>query len=750
MNRLSILRVLVTLTITVAILAGCAPGRDAYKLGIEAELVRDYETAMTHYEQALAEKPGDIEYRLKFEHARFASAFEHFKNGRRALEAGILEGARDEFARALELDPTHTLAQSELERVEEMIRSGDPAEAQIAADFDLRRERAQVDPTMEAQLRPTLTGPISLRITQEAEAIFETIGELAGLNVIFDPDFRSTRISVELDDLTVFDALDILALQTRTFWKPINQRTIIVAPENQQKRREYEKHILKTIYLTNSVNPTDITEAITAIRTLLNMRFIAQSTSMNAIILRDTPDKVAIAEKIIDDIDKGKAEVLVEATVLEVDRNQLRELGVLPPQGTVLGFDSGAAPAGDGAGGQAGAGRNQIGLRDLDGINSGSFNIVIPDSVARFLARSSNTRLVQNPSVRATDGKLAQIRIGSRVPVASGSFQPAFVGATGTPVVQFQYIDVGVNLDITPRVLLSGEVSMTVIVQVQATAGNSIIGGVSLPVFTNRSIQHEIRLQEGETNILGGLITETETTAMSGIPGLSSIPILKHLFSTETSQRDQTEIIIMLTPHILRMPDITDRNLNGILVGTEVDTRLMGISGSLGSRDVAPEPEPEPPAPEPANPEGEVPGPEPLPTSDAVSFDPSPLILEAGVPTDVELRINVASITGADLVLEFDPELLELGNVLDGGFLSRDGTGVAVIQNIDTEFGIALVSLERPERAAPISGDGSVVRLTLTALRSGESVLRVSEFTVRAGGNQTRIGKVAEVQVTVP
>ena len=750
MNRLSILRVLLSLSTAVAILAACAPGRQAYKLGIESELSQDYETAMGHYERALAEKPGDIEYRLKFEHARFASAYEHFSRGRRALEDGSLDAARVEFTRALELDPTHSLAQSELERLEALILSNDPNEPQVPLDFETRQEQARIDPSMEAQLRPTLTGPISLRMTQEAEAIFKTIGELAGLNVIFDPDFRSTRISVELDDLTVFEALDILALQTRTFWKPINPKTIIVAPENQQKRREYEKHILKTIYLTNSVNPTDITEAITAIRTLLNMRFIAQSTSMNAIILRDTPDKVAIAEKIIDDIDKGKAEVLVQATVLEVDRNELRELGILPPLGTTLSFDSGAGGGGTGDGGAAGTGNSQISIRDLDTINSGSFNLVIPDSVARFLASSSNTRLVQNPSVRATDGKLAQIRIGSRVPVASGSFQPAFVGATGTPVVQFQYIDVGVNLDITPRVLLNREIAMTVIVQVQATAGTSFIGGVSLPVFTNRSIQHEIRLREGETNILGGLITDTETSAMSGIPGLSRIPILKHLFSTETRQRDQTEIIIMLTPHILRMPDITDRNLRGIMVGTEVDTRLMGIPGDFGSRDVAPEPEPEPPTPEPVDPGGGGPVPEPLPTSDAVTFDTASLSFEAGVPTDVELRIDAASMIGADLVLEFDPSLVALANIMDGGFLSSDGTGVAVIQNVDTERGIAIVSLERQERAGPISGGGSILTLTLKGLGSGESTLRVTKFEVRAGGSQTRAGKVAEIQITVP
>ena len=174
---------------------------------------------------------------------------------------------------------------------------------------------------------------------------------------------------------------------------------------------------------------------------------------------------------------------------------------------------------------------NQVNLRNLNNLNSGSFNIVIPDSVVDFLVSDSRTRLVQNPSVRATDGQLATIRIGSRVPVASGSFQPAFVGATGTPVVQFQYIDVGVNLDITPRVLRNREISMQVVVQVQATAGINIISGVALPVFTNREVTHQIRLTEGETNILGGLITDTESTASRRHSRLEPrIPILKYLF----------------------------------------------------------------------------------------------------------------------------------------------------------------------------------------------------------------------------
>src|SRR5262245_6542534 len=308
------------------------------------------------------------------------------------------------------------------------------------------------------------------------------------------------------------------------------------------------------------------------------MRYLAQSTSMNAIIVRDTADRIAIAEKIIEDLDKAKPEVLVDATVLEVDRSMLRQLGILPPQGTSLAFTGGNTTTTTG-GTTTTTTSNTTTLRGLSLINSGSFSITIPPTTAQFLAQNSNTKLVQNPSVRATDGKLASIRIGSQVPIASGSFQPAFVGATGTPVVNFQFVDVGVNLDITPRVLLNREVSMTVQVQVRALAGDRNVGGVTQPVLTNRQINHEIRLAEGESNILGGLITDTEAASLQGLPGLKNIPLLKYFFSQEKKTRDQTEIIVMLTPHILRMPNIREINMRGLNTGTESIPRLRTTPG---------------------------------------------------------------------------------------------------------------------------------------------------------------------------
>src|ERR1041385_75617 len=453
---------LLALVVVLAIsVAGCA-AKKAYTRGNEAALAKDYETAMADYKAAVDKEPGNNEYQLKYAQAKYNAAFQHYEAGRRALDKQDYETAKMEFTRVLEIDPTHELAKQQLAKVNEILTSRSRNQTAPEIEYERLKQDTRTNPSPEAQLEPKTTGPIDIHMNQDSKVAFETLAELAGLNIIFDPDFRGTRTQIDLNKVDIFSALDILALQTRSFWKPINKNTILVSPDNQTKRRDYEELVLKTIYLTNAVTATELTEAITTLRTLLNMRYLMSSTATNAIIIRDTPDRVAIAEKIISDLDKAKPEVLVEATVLEVDRNTLRQLGILPPQGTTV--SAGALSGGTSTSG------NSFPLNNLPS-TSAQFTMTIPPATAQFLATSSNTRLLQNPRVRATDGKLASIRIGEQFPIASGSFQPAFVGATGTPVVNFQFVDIGVNLDITPRVLLNHQVSITVMVQVRALAG---------------------------------------------------------------------------------------------------------------------------------------------------------------------------------------------------------------------------------------------------------------------------------------
>jgi general secretion pathway protein D len=736
-------------------LAGCGAAQKAYTRGNQAEITKNYDTALSEYKIALDRDPKNIEYRLKYEQARFNAALDHFERGRRALESKDYQTAKSEFTRTLEIDPTHALAEQQLANVNEVLKNQSQNTPPPELQFEELRQATQTDPSVQAQLEPKITGPLgAIHMIQDSRMAFETLGQLAGFNVIFDPDFRGTRIPIDLNNVDIYQALDILALQTRSFWKPVNKTTILVSPDNQTKRRDYEELVLKTIYLSNSVTSTEITEAITALRTLLNMRYLAQSTAMNAIIIRDTADRIAIAEKIIGDLDKAKPEVIVDATVLEVDRNTLRQLGILPPQQTTLTF---VTPGTSGT-----TASNTVPLNSLNEINTANFTINIPPSVAQFLATSSSAKLVQNPRVRATDGKLASIRIGSQVPIASGSFQPAFVGATGTPVVNFQFVDVGVNLDITPRVMLNREISMTVMVQVRAQAGERNIGGITQPVLTNRQVQHEIRLAEGETNLLGGIITDSEAVSLAGIPGLKDIPILKYLFSQEKKTRDQTEIIIMLTPHIVRMPNITEINMRGLYTGSETIPRLRSNPAvpAIGAEtSPAPaRPQTQPPATTPLQPgtPAAIPGaqvapPEPRPTNATVTFAPSPVTLPAGGPTAVNIVVNGNDIFAADLTLSYDPMSFTVREVREGGFLSRDGQLVATVQRLETESGTIRISLERPPGAAPVSGTGNLVTLVLEpGTRRGESVLRVNDFRIRDALQAVQVGRATEVRVTVP
>ena len=754
-----------TLLALIAVLAinvaGCA-SRQAYTRGNRAEITRDFDTAMIEYKAALDRDPRNYEIRLKYEQARFNSAFQHFEAGRRAFDKQDYQTAKMEFTRVLEIDPTHTLAEQQLAKVNEVLTSRSRKEPEPEVQFEQLKEETRTNPTPQSQLEPKTRGPIDVHMTQDSKIAFETLAELAGFNVIFDPDFRGARIQIDLNKVDIFEALDILALQTRSFWKPVNRTTILVSPDNQTKRRDYDELVLKTIYMTNSVTSTELTEAITTLRTLLNMRYLMSSTSMNAIIVRDTADRVAIAEKIIEDLDKAKPEVLVEATIMEVDRSTLRQLGILPPQGTAVTTTGGTGGTGTSTG-------TSFPLNRLPR-SSASFSLTIPPTTAQFLATSTNTRLLQNPRIRATDGKLASIRIGSQVPIASGSFQPAFVGATGTPVVNFQFVDVGVNLDITPRVLLNHEVSMTVMVQVRAVAGDRNVGGVTQPVLTNRQVQHEIRLAEGETNILGGIITDTEATSLNGLPGLKNIPILRYFFSQEQKSRDSTEIIIMLTPHILRMPNISAGNLRGLYTGSETIPRLRASPEvpAIG----APSPTPgtpapgAPPAPQP--PAGQPPAPTPPPagapaappnaqpqaqrqTNSTVMFAPSPLTLPATGTETLNIIGNGMDFFGVDLTLSFEPGAVNIREIRDGGFLSRDGQIVAFVQRMETESGTVRISVERPPGAAAVSGTGNLVTLVLArGMRAGDSTIRITDFRIRDSQQNVAIGQPAEVRVLAP
>ena len=397
------------------------------------------------------------------------------------------------------------------------------------------------------ELKPLSRTAINLKMTNDSRVIFDTVAKLAGLTVVFDPDFTSRRIAAELTNVTLEQALDIVSLESKAFWKPVTNDIIFVAPDQAQKRRDYEEEIVRTIYLKNTMLPQDLTEIVNGLRQLLDLRRVQQFNAQNAIIVRDTPDKVMLAEKIVNDIDKPKAEVVVQFSVLQARRDRVQDLGINP--GTSVGNIASVTftPPGTTTTTPSTTGTTTtptttagIPLNQLHSIGTGDYSITLPSATATALLTDSQTRIIDDPQIRMVDGQEAKLRIGERVPVATGSFQAGVgVGTTGTaglvnPLVntQFQYLDVGVIVDVTPRIHPEDhEVSLKLSIEVSSVTGTQSIGGINQPVISTKKIEHDVRLQDGEVNILGGLIEKSNTHNRGRLAGAlaDSLPEIFHL-----------------------------------------------------------------------------------------------------------------------------------------------------------------------------------------------------------------------------
>src|SRR6266513_2674282 len=357
------------------------------------------------------------------------------------------------------------------------------------------------------ELAPISNVPITLKLTEDTKVIYDTVGKLAGINVLFDPDYTSRRIRIELNGVTLEQALQIIALESKTFWRPVTPNTIFVASDTPAKRKDVEQSVIKTFYLANLSQPTELQDVVNALRQILEISRIQPLNSQGALVVRGTPDQIALAEKLVGDLDKAKSEVIVEVAVMQISRDKMRNLGISPPTSATVALQSNinTTTATGSSGGTANVTTgtpNQINLNRLGNLNATDFTVTIPPATATALFSDSSVKLIQNPQIRAVDGQKASLKIGDRVPVATGSFQPGIGGVGINPLVntQFQYLDVGVNIDITPRVHAGREVSLKMSLEISAVTSRVNIGGIDQPVIGQRKIEHEIRLKDGEVN----------------------------------------------------------------------------------------------------------------------------------------------------------------------------------------------------------------------------------------------------------
>ena len=740
MRRLLRPATLLFVVLAITLPAAADKAHTLWNKGRDAEQRQDYEKAYEYYQEAFSLRPKDLRYRTAYEHIKFLASASHVHRGQLLRDSGKLDEAIVEFQKASTIDPSSFIAQQELKKTQDMLnQANNPPQAVAPTPNLLKKILNEAQGPVELESFSNV--PITLKMTEDTKVTYETVGKLAGINVLFDPDYTSRKIRIELNGVTLEEALGIIALESKTFWRPVTRNTIFVAQDNPAKRKELDQSVIKTFYLSNLSQATELQDVVNAMRTLLEVSRIQQLQSQNAIIVRGTPDQIALAQKLVDDLDKAKPEVVIDIVVMQVSKDRTRTLGITPPTSTSISLNNNinTTPT-TGTSGTNGttttnsssntSATSSINLNRIGNLNATDFTITIPGITASAIMGDSDTKIIQNPQIRALDGQKATLKIGDRVPVATGSFQPGIGGVGINPLVntQFQYLDVGVNIDITPRVHAGREVTLKVSLDISSVTGQSNIGGISQPIIGQRKVEHEIRLKEGEVNLLGGMLEDSQTRSMSGWPVLMNIPFLKYFFGSETKDHAEQELVFALVPHIIRGMDVNDQNQRLIDVGT---------ANSLELRRVAKQ-QVEAPAPAPAQAPAQTPPPQaarpavqapvqPAAGGTSFLFDPGTITQTKGATFTVNVLISGAqNVYSVPLQLNYDPQKLQLVNVSNGGFLAQDGQAVALVHREDEATGTLQITATRPPNSGGVSGQGSVVTLTFMAKASGQAPLTIT------------------------
>jgi len=555
-------------------LAGCATSSVSLRAGEQAETLKDFDRAVIEYTKVMRARPNDQNARLALDRARLRASQEHAFKGRTLATSEHYEQALVEYQLAAELNPTDVLVEDALRDVRQKLRTKVPVTRGGKTELEslIERTRDLAPPGLDLPSDAKL--PDSLVFSSaSSRQVFRTIAQLTGLNIVFDPAFRDEPISFDARNMTLADALNSLTASTRNFYRVTAPRSITVIPDTRAKRLEYEDSVVRTIYLSNA----DMKEVIDLLRIVVDVRQITGMTAINAISLQDTPEHIAAASRLISAIDKARPEVVIDVELLEVDRSRLREFGLQI-----------ASPGTDGLLGSADVNREGLTLQNLSNLTrSDVFVTGVPGLYYRLLKNDASTRILANPQLRTSEGIAAQAKFGEDVPVPMTQFAPIATGGINQqPITSFTYRPVGVNLDITPRTHHDDEVSLTLKVELSSISGSGSGVTEGLPVFASRQITSTIRLKDGQTNMLAGLIRDEERTTLAGLPGLSDIPLVGRLFARNRKESTQTDIILTLTPHIVRTLELSEADLRPF---------RLGRGSSIGSASPGGDAKPQPP-----------------------------------------------------------------------------------------------------------------------------------------------------------
>lgn len=764
------------------------------------ELKGNFDHALDLAEQAMAEDPSDPSYVLEVRRVRFEASLAHVKNGQKIRSSGQLEQALAEFEKAYGIDPASDIAVQEIRRTKQMIdrdknggqapggsASSEEKRTMTPVELSRRESQERTDSLLGVpELRPLNNDVFDLRMmNQKPRVMFETVCKVAGVNVLFDPEYTSqqtiTAVSIDLNRTTLEEALDQIGVVTKSFWKPLSGNTIFVTVDNPTKRREYAEQVVKVFYLSNVTGPQELQEMLTVLRTVVDVQKVFNYTAQNALIVRAEADTMALVEKLISALDKPKSEVLVDVMVMEVSSNYMRSLGLaIAPTGittnatytppglttTTTGATDTSGTAGRGGvanpatGTTGGTGSvSTIPLNTLGHISSGNISLSsLPGAEFEAVLNNSATRVLQAPQIRTTDNFKASIKIGDKVPTAQGSFQPGVAGVGVSPLVntQFTFLDVGVNVDILPHVHDNNEVSIHMELDVSQVKSRIDLGGISEPIIGQNKATADVRLRDGEVSLIGGIIQSTNSRGITGIPGLAGIPILGRLFSAESLEKDKTELVIAIIPHIVRGPDVTASDLRPTASGNQTQIKVgYGRRRAGGSESAQPTGMVVPPST--VGPPATAPPPPPttVPLTPAVTAPPAPagppspggparvsFLPGDAVNTQLSQAVtvtlyaeNVADFIAATAHLQYDPKILRINNILAGDLPQKNGVQLQPAKNILNDTGSADMSITRGPEGG-VSGAGGLFSIVFQAVGRGNTSVSVSNVSLNSSSGQ--------------
>ncbi|HEV8240268.1 MAG TPA: secretin N-terminal domain-containing protein [Thermoanaerobaculia bacterium] len=558
-------------------LAGCSFAE--YRRAQLAEQKEDWDQAVIFYLQLVQKQPDDLTYRAALLRAKIKASQAHFEAGKKFAEAGSPERAMFEYRQAVELDSTNQYAATELEKVRQAIAMKQRQQGDLRTIEEMKKEaQERSKPPM---LEPRSKTPISLEFPNPVSIkdIYRALGKAFGINILFDPNLKDQEIAIELKDVTAQDALEILMRAAQHFYKVLDSHTILIAADTPQNRRAYEDLVIQTFFLSNS----DVKDVMTMLRTLVDAKKLAANERLNAIILRDSIDRVKVAERLIETNDKARAEVVVDVELLQINSRKVRDMGTALSGYTISqGFAPGVSIGDNAASGSSSA---RLSFDDLRNLNRNSWTLTIPSFIYNFVKNNSDAQVLARPQLRISEGEKAALIIGDKVPIPTTTFntQNAGVGGTIIPITSFQYQDVGIKINIEPRVHHNLEVTLKLHVEVSQLNGKVTLSGQDQPIIGTRQVDTVIRLKDGETNFLAGLLRTDETSGSEGVPGLSEIPIIGRLFSRESRDAQRTDVVLTMTPHIIRRSDIGEADLEPIWVGTEQNITFRANSPRVES-----------------------------------------------------------------------------------------------------------------------------------------------------------------------